>query len=65
MLVHVKLEKFSIQISLRKQPSFFAPGLSGVSCEVQVDVCDLPPKIPYWWRKPVPNLVMSADWLDQ
>ena len=29
------------------------------------DVCDLPPKIPYWWRKSVPNLVMSADWFDR
>ena len=29
------------------------------------DVCDLPPKIPYWWSKSVPHLVMSADWFDQ
>ena len=28
------------------------------------DVCDLPLKIPYWWRKSVPNLLMSADWFD-
>ena len=29
------------------------------------DVCDSPPKIPYWWRKSVPNLVRSADWFDR
>ena len=29
------------------------------------DVWDLPPKIPYWWRKSVPHLVMSANWFDR
>ena len=37
-----------LDISLRKQPSFFAPGRVAFR---ETDVCDLPPKIPYWWRK--------------
>ena len=48
--------------SLRKQPSFFAPGRVAFR---ETDVCDSPPKIPYWWRKSVPHLVRSADWFDR
>ena len=29
------------------------------------DVCDFLPKIPHWWRKSVPYLVISADWFDR